>query len=400
MYVLFFVAVASAQTEKITPGIAISGFVKTDVMYDSRQTVTFREGHFLLYPSPTLGDKFGTDINAKPRLNMLSIQTRVLGRITGPDAFGAKTSGLIEGEFFGTCDIDVSGFRLRHAYLKMDWGISSLLIGQFWHPMFVVEMYPGVISFNTGAPFQPFSRNPQIRFSYSMNKVKLIAAAMSQRDFQSSGPAGLSSCYLQNSVLPNLHAQLQYSSGSNLLGAGIDYKRLTPRLVTSKDVATDATVSSTAFLGYARIAVDPVTVKLEGTYGENLSDMLMLGGYALKSTDPVTGVEDYSALKSLSFWMEISTGKDIEFALFSGYSKNLGAGDNLTGAYYGRGTDIDNLFRISPRVAWNAGTVRLSTELEYTSAAYGTPNSLDKGKVADLKNVGNARLLLAAYYFF
>jgi hypothetical protein len=230
--------------------------------------------------------------------------------------------------------------------------------------------------------------------------VKLIVAAISQRDFQSNGPGGLSSSYLRNSVVPNLHAQLQYSNDGSFLGFGFDYKALTPRLVTTRKVATDATIISTGFLGYAKLTLDPVTIKAEGTYGENLSDLLMLGGYAVKSVDPVTGVESYSALKSYSVWGEISTGKDVELALFAGYSKNLGASNNLTGAYYGRGTDIDNLLRISPRVVWNTGKMRFASEFEYTSADYGTPNSLNKGKVENLKKVANARLLFAAYYFF
>jgi hypothetical protein len=389
-----------AQEKQPTYGITFSGFVKTDVMYDSRQTVAFREGHFLLYPSNIVNDRNNADVNAKDNFNILSIQTRLLGKITGPDALGAKTSGLIEGEFFGTSDADVSGFRIRHAYLKMDWASSSLLIGQFWHPMFVVEMFPGVVSFNTGAPFQPFSRNPQIRFSQSIGKVKLIAAAISQRDFQSSGPGGSSSAYLRNAVLPNLHGQLQYASGNTLLGCGFDYKVLTPRLVTTRNVATDASVAGTALLGYAKFVLDPVTVKAEGAWGGNLSDMLMLGGYAVRSTDPLSGVESYSALKSYSIWGEISAGKDLEIAVFAGFSKNLGASDNLTGAYFGRGTDIDELLRVAPRVAWNIGKVRFASEFEYTSAGYGTPNSLNKGKVENVKNVANARLLLAAYYFF
>ena len=397
----FFTVAAFAQQEQSTFGITFSGFVKTDFMYDSRQTVALREGHFLLYPSPIVNDKFGKDINDKANFNMLSIQTRLIGKITGPDALGAKTSGLIEGEFFGTSDADVSGFRVRHAYLKMDWETSSLLIGQFWHPMFVVEMYPGVVSFNTGAPFQPFSRNPQIRFSQTIDKMKLIVAAISQRDFQSNGPGGLSSSYLRNSVMPNLHAQLQYSTGSNMLGFGFDYKTLTPRLVTTKNVATNATINSTALLGYAKLTLDPVTIKAEGTYGENLSDHLMLGGYGIKSLDTNTGIESYSALKSYSLWGEISTGKDLEFALFAGYSKNLGSNDNLVGtSYYGRGTDIDNLLRISPRVVWNTGKVRFATEFEYTLADYGTPDNLNNGKLYNLKSVSNTRLLFAVYYFF
>ncbi len=398
--ICFLAVVASAQQEQATFGITFSGFVKTDCIFDSRQTVAAREGHFLLYPSPVVRDKFGEDINKKANFNILSLQTRLLGRITGPDALGAKTSGLIEGEFFGTSDADASGFRIRHAYVKLDWDRSSLLIGQFWHPMFVVEMYPGVVSFNTGVPFQAFSRNPQIRFSHSFDRVKLILAAMSQRDFQSSGPAGLSSSYLRNAVVPNLHAQLQYSSDGTLLGFGADWKRLVPRLVTAKNIATDAAIHSTAFLGYAKVVLGPVTVKAEGTYGENLSDLLMIGGYGVKTADTVTGIEQYSGLKSWSCWGEISAGKDVELALFAGYSKNMGANENLTGTSYGRGNDIDNIIRIAPRIVWNTGKVRFAAEYEHTAARYGTPNGQNKGKVENATLAANNRVLCAAFYFF
>ena len=40
------------QTKEAEPnfGITWGGFVKVDYMFDSRQTVTAREGHFLLFP--------------------------------------------------------------------------------------------------------------------------------------------------------------------------------------------------------------------------------------------------------------------------------------------------------------------------------------------------------------
>jgi hypothetical protein len=307
---------------------------------------------------------------------------------------------LIEGEFFGTSDADISGFRVRHAFLKLDWAASSLLIGQFWHPMFVVEMFPGVVSFNTGAPFQAFSRNPQIRFSRSLGKVRLIAAAIAQRDFQSNGPAGFTSSYLRNSVVPNLHAQLQISGSGHLLGFGFDHKTVTPRLVTTRNIATDASLGSTAFLGYVKLAFDRVVLKAEGVYGGNLADHLMLGGYAVRSTDAATGVETYTALKSASAWGEIATGKVLEVACFAGYSKNLGADEPYTGAVYGRGANIDDLWRLSPRVVWNTGKVRFSAEAEYTSAGYGSTSGAKKGKVESMKSVANARLLLAVHYFF
>ncbi|MDO9137052.1 MAG: hypothetical protein Q7U21_04465, partial [Lutibacter sp.] len=99
-------------------GIQWKGFVKADYFFDTRQTVTAREGHFLLYPENELFDKTGKDINAASSLNMLAIQTRLTGMITGPEVLGAKSSGMIEGEFFGHSDGDINGFRLRHAITK------------------------------------------------------------------------------------------------------------------------------------------------------------------------------------------------------------------------------------------------------------------------------------------
>ncbi len=396
---------ALAQQEKPDFGISLSGFVKTDIIFDSRQTVSLREGHFFLYPANELLDKNNVDINAKANFNILSIQTRLAGKITGPDAFGAKTSGMIEGEFFGTSDGDVNGFRLRHAYTKLDWENTSVLVGQTWHPMFVTEVFPGVVSFNTGAPFQPFSRNPQLRVTQSFGDLKVIAAAATQRDFQSYGPDAndksvQSSSYLRNSVIPNLHIQLQYKTGENILGAGADYKKLTPRLATTKNLKTNESINSLSAIGYMKLSLSPFTIKAEGVYGNNLADMLMLGGYAVKSIDTLTGFETYTNLSCYSIWGELIYGKELEFAVFGGYSQYLGAKNNIEKKYYSRINNMDNLIRISPRIQWNSGKTRISTELEYTAAAYGVPKDDNKGLVEQTKLITNLRLLLAVYYFF
>ena len=44
-------------------GIKVSGFVKTDFFYDTRQTVSAREGYFLLWPAGENIDFEGNDIN-------------------------------------------------------------------------------------------------------------------------------------------------------------------------------------------------------------------------------------------------------------------------------------------------------------------------------------------------
>ena len=193
---------AQTNNENV-PEIKISGFVKTDFFFDSRQVATFREGHFLLYPLNESLDANGEDLNSHSSFNALSIQSRVTAKFTGPQVLGAKSGGMLEGEFFGTSDADVNGFRLRHAFVSLNWEKTSLLFGQTWHPMFVAEVFPQVVSFNTGSPFQPFARNPQIRFTQSFDALKVIAVLLTQRDFTSNGPAGFSSTYLRNTVIPS-----------------------------------------------------------------------------------------------------------------------------------------------------------------------------------------------------
>jgi hypothetical protein len=201
-------------------GIKFSGFVKTDVFYDTRQSSAsngIREGHFYLYPDNVLYDAAMKDLNANPSFHILNIQTRLKGDISGPDAFGAKTSGAIEAEFFGTNESDLNGFRLRHAYVKMDWQKTILIIGQTWHPMFPAESFPGTISFNTGAPFTPFSRNPQVRVTRKFSHVSFTLTAYAQRDFTSSGPDGASNKYMRNSGLPGRSRRRFYGLGRRRL---------------------------------------------------------------------------------------------------------------------------------------------------------------------------------------
>ncbi len=378
--------------------IKFGGYVNWTAIYDSRQTVSLREGHFLLFPSNQLLDSFGNDINAKANFNILSIQTRLNGKIEGPTTLGAKTSGMIEAEFFGTSEGDVNGLRLRHAYINFDWGSTSLLIGQTWHPMFITEAFPQVISFNTGVPFQPFARNPQIRFTQNFGNINLIAVFLTQRDFTSSGPQGFSSVYMRNSALPESHLQVQFKTTDLIVGTGIDLKTLTPRLETEKKIMTDEEIKSLSGLLYVKYSSGVFNVIAEGVYGENLTDLLMLGGYAVSKRDSTTGIEKYTNLKAYSLWFDLTYGKELQAGLFFGFSKNLGSSDRIIDKIYSRAENISELLRLSPRVQFTAGKLRFAAELEYSQALYGKPDSY--GKINSATDVDNIRLLIGTFFFF
>lgn len=394
--VILFNSSNYAQEQK-SFGISFGGFVKTDIIYDSREVNALREGHFLLYPVEEKKDVTGAILNDRSSFNILSIQTRLTGKITAPDVLGAKTSGVIEGAFFGNVEGDINGFRLRHAFVKLEWESSSLLVGQYWHPMFIAESFPDVVSFNTGAPIQPFSRNPQIRFAQKFGAMSFIATAYTQRDFQSGGPQGSSSIYMRNSGLPGFNVQAQFQLTGLLFGLGGDFKTLKPRTVSDKNYLTNETVSSYAGMAYGKISSGDFSLKVEGVYGQNLTDLLMLGGYGIYEKSATTGIEKYTATNTYSVWSEIIYGKDVQFALFGGYTKNDGADKPIT-TNYARGFNIDYIYRVSPRLVINSGKFRVAGEVEYTSAAYGTPDT--SGKVQNSKEVANLRVLGAVYLFF
>jgi len=424
-FILFFIVLLPilgfSQDEKKF-GIKFSGFVKTDIFFDSRQTVTARDGHFLLYPQNEYLDINGDDINAKSQFNILAIQTRLKGTITGPDVLGAKTSGVIEGAFFGNIGSDINGFRLRHAFVKLSWEKSDLLVGQYWHPMFVTSCFPGTVSFNTGTPFQPFARNPQVRFTKKFREFNLIGSAMTQVDFVDNGPDGASTKYIINSAMPELNLRLEYKGNNLLIGAGVDYKTLTPRLSivngpsinhpSGYTIKADEKVSGTSFFGYFNYKTEPVTIKLYGVLGQTMFGMTNLGGYAeseivtLSTSDAPVIEYNYTPYKTTSFWTDIHTnGKIWQFGVFGGYSQNGGTKDEIKGSTYSRGGNIDYIYRISPRVTYSVGKFRVAPEIEYTVAAYAYPDDQgqmkdEKGKITNSQEVGNFRFLLGVYYFF
>lgn len=427
--VLSFIAKAQEEKEKKI-GIKFSGYVKNDVFFDSRQTVNAREGHFLLWPKGESLDANGDDINARSSLNLLAIQSRLKGAITGPDALGAKTSGVIEGAFFGHSNSDVNGFRLRHAFGKLDWGHTSLLFGQYWHPMFVTGCFPGVVSFNTGVPFQPFSRNPQLRVVHKFGGLSLTLAAISHRDFvTAAGWSGLS-----NSSMPDINFQVAYSSKNDekgtefLAGAGVEYKTIVPRLQSEIKVSdevnvvvndtvvnipavtqtykVDESVSSFAGIAFAKIKIPAVTIKVEGVYGSNLYELLMISSYAtVEVVDATTGEQDYAALNNYSIWTDIHTnGKKIQGGIFAGYTAPLGSSEfdaaPATDAFAGGRSNVAYVYRVAPRVMFNSGKMRFALEYEYTGAAFGDGTYDDNGIPQNETAVANHRVLLGAYYFF
>jgi len=412
-----------AQNTAVDPavGVKFSGFVRSDIFFDTRQTIAAREGAFLLWPERPRFDIEGNDINSKSNFNMLAILTRLTATISGPDAFGAKTSGLIESDFFAQANDNISLLRLRHAFVKLSWTKTDLMIGQFWNPLFVTDAYPTTASINSGTPFNSFARNPQIRLTQKAGDFTLIAAVLAQREFASYASTGganaatTSSTWLRNASIPDLHFQIHFNHKSEsgtafLTGAGIAYKTIVPRLSAPTTpapafIGVDEKIGGLTTIAFAKLTTKGVTIKAQYRYGENLTDVLTPGGYGVTGTTSPGGVElTYCPLSISSYWGEIHTnGSKFQAGFFAGYLTNNGTSEVLSGTtntLYGNSMDFSTMMRFSPRIAIIRNKLKFSFEAEYSITEWGDGTYDLKAMPQNITEVSNTRLLFTSVYTF
>lgn len=409
IFFVFFIHILYAQeAEEKKIDFTLSGFIRSDFYYDSRQNVEALEGLLHIYPKDLSLDANGRDLNAKSSVGLVDIASRITGSITGPDVFGAKLLGYLEVDFTGGIDGSTARVRLRNAYSKLTWENSEVLIGRDWHPMFTKEVFPSVIAINTGIPFNAFNRSPMLFASHKMGQFKIIGAAIYQSDYASQGPDGKSVKYIKNSGIPNLHVQLQFNSDDFLFGIAADYKSIQPRILVDTSLTSginyvaDSKVNSMAYMGFFKYQKPNFVIKSKAVYGQNLSENIMPGGYGVTSIDSLTGAESYSPFNHLYLWANVVYGNQFKVGLFGGYIKNLGANANLLDKKrnYGMALDVDYFYRIAPALMYRIKNFQLGFEFEYTVAAYGTNDLMDYGKVKNTHEVNNKRILFSVSHYF
>jgi len=401
-----------APTEKEWD-VTMYGFIRTDYIYDSRKTFYVREEQLDLYPldSPATGD----DFNAVSSSNYLAIVSRLGAKVKGPNVWGAKMSGTLEGDFYGNTEATIGTLRLRHAYVTMDWAKTQLTMGQTWYPTFIPEVFPGVANFNTGIMFNPFGWATQVKLKQNLTKdLSFALTAYKEREFTATtSTIGTQNSASINSIMPTFHGQLQFKNKNWVAGLGAEFKSLQPltdyTLTPSNvKVTTSEKVNSSSFIGYAKYSNDKFSVKAYGITGSNLQNLVMLGGFV--GYNAADKLETYEASKTTAFWIDIaSNGKKVAPGLFFGTTSNNGTGRDLatgeTAKYYMRGVSgtrvVDNVMRVSGRVDFKQNKFRLTPEVEYTSATWGDLNAKGNG-AADLntRDVSNVRVMISCAYSF
>lgn len=378
------------------------GQVRTDLFYNSRSNEEAVDGIFYLYPKDRLLDPNGDDLNATSNGSFAALFTRLGLDVTGPQINGKiKTSAKIEIDFHGSAN-SYTIARIRHAYFNLNWNNSNLLVGQTWHPLFG-DVAPHILNQSVGAPYQPFSRSPQIKYQYTYKSLRFTGAAIWQAQFMSQGPNGKSLEYLKFSKIPELYVGADYIKNNFQAGVGIEMLSMTPRtqgMVGSKIYKVNERLTTLSYEAHAQYTKNNWYIGAKSVLGSNLTQTCMLGGFGVKSVDSVTGEKEYTPIRVSSSWLNIEYGKTWKPALFFGYSKNLGTPDALaTSELYGTGVTIDRTSTIGAELSYNISHWKFGIEYFYSTAAYGSVN-MNNGKVTDTHTVSNHRILGAASFSF
>lgn len=387
--------------------LKITGYVKGEGIWDTRQNETLRDGQFLYFPLEKLPDIYGQDINARGDFDTYAIQTRITLEGKGPDISCTQSGFVIESDFFGRTDDTLDTFTIRLAYLFLISDTYNFLAGEFWHPICFPFDFPETISFNEGVPIAPFALTPEFCITYHNDYLSITGSIIGFLGDRPFGPTNAGDKAFRDAIMPdlNLLIQLKYDD-DNFIGTDLDVMRIVPRLVTDDDVKEVNPFTAFSATAFACVAYEDAVWANKFTYAENASIFEMIGGFAVHTRDPLTDLRTYTPLRTISFTTEFIWRGDIEPAVFAGYVKNLGAsktiipnfGPDNTSGVFSLGPNIDHVWRVSPRIRWYIKSLVLGVEVEYTQAAYGIINN--HGGIDNATPVGNTRFLFAAYYFF
>lgn len=385
------------------------GQVRTDLFYNTRSNSETVDGLFYMYPLDENLDPNGHDLNGVGNGNFYTLYTRLGVDVTGPMLGKAKTSAKVEVDFRGSGTI-YSLFRIRHVYFNLDWGKSALLVGQTWHPLYG-DVAPEILNLNMGAPYQPFSRAPQIRYRFTSNNFMLTAAAIWQSQYLSVGPktnkpgensTQKSQEFMKKSCVPEFYLGVDYKRPGLIAGAGLHVSSITPRTQSETEDAVyfvNERVTGISGEAHVKYTKENWLVSAKTVLGTNLTQTSTVGGYGITSIDEVTGKQQYSPLRTSSTWVNVAYGKKWRPALFFGYLKNLGATKEVPYGALGTGTTLDQLFTGTAELTYNIPHWKFGAEYSLCNAWYGDEFDA-KAKAINSHSILNHRIVLVALFQF
>lgn len=404
-------AAESAKIEKPSH-FKLYGFIRNYFAFDSRESKSGTKDLFYYIPKDEALNAKGEDMNANPTFRFLAITSRV-GLDVKDYQFGkTKVGAKIETDFY-CMNGNVAVLRLRQAYATLGWdGLgkgqkqsASLKVGQAWHPIAADQPY--VIDLETGTPFNPFSRTPQVMLDYNFSKnFTLTGGFIWQMQYLSTGPNGASDSYIKYGCTPEFYAGVTFKSNNGFLGrVGMDVLSIKPRWRDANGSKVDDRLTTVNPYVYAQYAACDFSVNAKVVYASAGEHFNMLSGYGVTDINS-DGSWEYAPLHSTASYVSVKYGCKLQVQGMIGYMKNLGTSKDLysdttipsalivgdpdntkyTSSKYlylsGNGfSNLNSIIRVTPTVVYNLGKLSFGLEYDITAAQYGKYPVMKVGEV-------------------
>jgi len=378
------------------------GYVELKAYYDDYKSKTTRNQMIYLYPlAPEYN--MGRDINKYSTLNASVFASRLNFSVTGMEFLNAKVNTFIEADFNGSSQATIYMLNIRHAYINMDWGNSSLLMGQTDHLTLVNEVTASTLAFIAGYPFNPLNRSIQLRYTYSPAKnIKLLAAAHMYTAHKSLGPEDAQA----NAKIPDLQFQIKLGDPQKTFG-GITagYKFLKPVIYDYQHNNDAPTMGSFNIGAFLRTNVeDKILFKTWASYGKNMTMLGQLGGYLMQWSEHSS--IKYESIGAISWWQdtEVNLKGNFKAGVFAGYQTRLNSAGKIT---YGinpetlRDQKLLWFGKVSPRLTYNiSNKFILGVEYSRTTAMWAKELNGKLEPISKHPKTSNNRIELMAKVVF
>jgi hypothetical protein len=399
-------AVGAAAQDNNSVHFKWYGFIRNYLVVDSRESV-YGTDDFFYYVPKDRKIVAGDDLNGQTTVSYGALTSRLGLDVVGYQVNGWNVDAKIEADFYAglTGVTGTAQLRLRQAYATLSKGSFSIKAGQAWHPM-AADM-PHIFSLNTGAPFGPFSRTPEVVLDGKLSDALTLSfAAIWQMQYTSAGPEGASANYIKYGGIPELYLGLSFKKNGFTARAGVDMLSIKPRHLdaTGTRRVADRLTTFSPFV-YAEYTRGQFSVKAKSVFAQAGEHLNLNGGYGVSAFDVASGSWQYSPTRNSSSWLSLSYGKKVQGVLFAGYVRNFGTKDPLVGdLYFSKNSfsNLNRLFRVTPELIFNWGKVALGLEYELTGAQYGVFGANDRYGLAatDLHWVLNHRFQAMLKYTF
>ena len=365
----------SAAFAQETPAkFKLYGFIRNYAVVDTREVNAGTEDLYFYMPKGT-DIKGGSDLNEGLNWRFVSLTTRLGLDVSGYKWNSMGLSGKVEADFYNLSG-SVPVLRLRQAFMKLAWDDSplSLTLGQAWHPM-AADM-PHMNNLETGAPFNPFNRSPQVTVDVKLgSRFTFTASALYLNHYLPVGPDGKSKNYYKYGF-PEAYVGLGYKDNYLVAKAGVDIVNMRPYRVYNNAKAKGLLTTFSPFV-YAQLTAGKFQMRAKSILAQGGEHMNLLSGYGVSSYNSQTNTFRYTPMQDWASFLSFQYGKKFQVMAMLGYFFLIGTTEDLYDVnsmfWVNNSADvhIQQALRATPTVAWNIGKFTVSLEYNLTAAEFG-----------------------------